>query len=273
MKSSTIHIILVICLIVIAVLLTIIIMHRTSPPSPSPSPSSPSSLPTYNNILSGNSTQQSPKGFFESPISLKRLFPNSPYRYDSGYWLDPWYWWYGDDYYRRNRNVYRGSTGSNINNTNNTNNTYNYNTKSNIEPNIEPNREPNREPNPESSLTGRQQLIFGHITPTITNRLPHTQLIAPSLDSTFPLPTLSGSFMPEEMPLPSLMQVYSQPNSLDMLKNNSASSYNSSRMDNSASMQDNIASSVDIQASQDIGMQGNNPIHVPELHPIIAMQH
>ena len=41
--------------------------------------------------------------------------------------------------------------------------------------------------------------------------MPTTKLIPPSAGSIFPLPTLSSSVMPEQIPIPSLMPSYSPP--------------------------------------------------------------
>jgi hypothetical protein len=183
MKSSIINIILVICLIVIAVLLTILIMSRYSHTN---AVSSASSASTANSIKQASQQQQL------LPIKGQYI-AESPYYYDSGYWLDPWYWWYGDNYYRRNKQVYN-------------NNIHTVNNYSNGHGNaINPTHD-----KPNHTSMPIVQPTLGQITPNITDRLSRQQLIAPSEDSIFPLPTLSSqiNILPEQVQLVSDLPVY-----------------------------------------------------------------
>jgi len=183
----------------------------------------------------------------------------SPYYYDSGYWLDPRYWWYGDDYYRRHHN-------NNYNHNHNYNHNYNHN-------------QPTQPPHP--TIPGTHptmpvvQPTLGQIAPTIGNRLPRQQLIAPSEDSVFPLPTLASPIhnLPEQIHLESDLPVFAPPIPQPPIEMTNHRLPIVDSVDNGSTMPDNRPAPVDIQASQNIGMSGNNSIHVPEIQPVIAMQH
>jgi hypothetical protein len=119
------------------------------------------------------------------------------------------------------------------------------------------------------------QPTLGQITPTIGNRLPRPQLIAPSEDSVFPLPTLASPIhnLPEQIHLESDLPVFAPPIPLPPVEMPNHRLPGVGAVGNVSTMPDNRPAVVDIQASQDIGMGSNNPIHVQEIQPVIAMQH
>ena len=235
MKSNTVNIILVICLIVIAVLLTILIMKRNIPtPKPNTKPEKQLLQP-------------------QTPYIVE-----SPYYYDSGYWLDPRYWWYGDDYYRRHH--------SNNNHNHNYNHNYNHNQNHN---------QPTHSIQPTHPTMPVVQPTLGQITPTVGNRLPRPQLIAPSEDSVFPLPTLASPIhnLPEQIHLESDLPVFAPPIPQPPVEMSNHRLPIVDSVSNVSTMPDNRPALVDMQASQNIGMSGNNPLNVQEIQPVIAMQH
>jgi hypothetical protein len=150
----------------------------------------------------------------------------SPYLYDSGYWVSPDAWWMGPgDGATYVRNHYKNKN----NNKNNYNYNYYYDKNSSGE-----------NPTPSATMS-------------IQNILPTGTLIAPSQDSTFPLPTLAapgGMISPDAVPINTVQSPAEMPQRQlpDLVQNNIPS----------ATIADSMAAKVDIQASQVIGMRGGN---------------
>jgi hypothetical protein len=165
MKQTITNIILIICLIVIAVLLTILVMQRTK------------------SIDTPQTTQKQ-----STHLDI------TPYYYDYGYWYNPLYWWYGNDYHRHRRH------------NNNYNYNYNYQTPTPT-PTLTPTSTPTLTPTSTPTLTPTQILTpiptlgMGDTESNIIDVIPTPQLIAPIANSVFPLPTLVSPHLPEEIPI------------------------------------------------------------------------
>jgi len=176
-----------------------------------------------------------------------KYITQSPYYYDSGYWLDPWYWWYGDKYYRQNRQVYN----NNIHTVNNYSNSHGHGNDHGNATN----------PTHEKTIHTMPivQPVLGQMTPLITDKLPRPKLIAPSEDSIFPLPTLASSiqFLPEQVTMPSLVSYYTPSMPINPVEMPNHSLPRNDSVDNvstmSMPMPDNLPAPVDIMASQSIG--------------------
>jgi hypothetical protein len=165
MKQIIINIILIICLIIIAILLTVIAMQRT-------------------------------KNYDTPHIKQKQSIRSeiTPYYYDSGYWYNPYYWWYGNDYYRYRRH-------NNYNHNHNYNYNYNYNYPKHIIPN--PNTKPNPNIIPIPTINTSSIPTIGAVDSetSMIEVIQSPELIAPTTNSIFPLPTLVSQHLPEEIPI------------------------------------------------------------------------
>ena len=99
----------------------------------------------------------------------------------------------------------------------------------------------------------------------IMDILPTGQLIAPSQDSVFPLPTLASPGM--MIPPDAMSGNITQPQLSDLAIQNTVPTM----------MADSMAAAVDMQASQVIGMRGGNnldtAVSVPEITPSITQLH
>ena len=157
---------------------------------------------------------------------------DSPYLYDSGYWVSPNAWWMSPD---------DGNTFVRNNYKTNYNYYYDKHTGANkpVPTTTAASLEMHPQPNPTPSAT------MG-----IQNILPTGQLISPNQDSAFPLPTLAAS---GEMVPPVDMPNRQLP---DLVRSNNISP---------AVMADSMAAKVDMQASQLLGIRGgNNPLELTE---------
>lgn len=190
---------------------------------------------------------------------------DSPYLYDSGYWVSPDSWWMGPDagnYYVRNH--YK------------TNNYY-YDKQSNSNkpvPTTTMIKPTTTTASPTAAITIPGATLptttasMGMAIPTpsmIMDILPTGQLIAPSQDSVFPLPTLATPGM--MIPPDAMNGNITQPQLSDLSMQNTVPTM----------MADSMAAAVDMQASQVIGMRGGNnldsAISVPEITPSITQLH
>jgi len=194
---------------------------------------------------------QSTAATISNPTIIRNAPPvilDSPYLYDSGYWVSPDAWWMSPD---------AGNTY--VRNNYKTNYNYYYDKHANgnkpvptttISPSIEMHPQPNHTP---SATMG------------IQNILPTGTLVSPSQDSVFPLPTLAA---PGRMVAPNAVAINTVQIPVDMphrqlpelVKNDIPP----------AIIADSMAAKVDVQASQLLGMRGGNT-HldpaVPEVMP------
>lgn len=200
------------------------------------------------------------------PTIVRNMPPvilDSPYLYDSGYWVSPDSWWMGPDagnYYVRNNyktNNYYYDKQTNSNKPITTTTTTASPTVAITIPGTTI---------PTTTVSMGMPAPQPNSTPSmIMDILPTGQLIAPSQDSVFPLPTLAtpGMMIPPDTMIGNITQ--SQISNLAML--NTVPTM----------MADSMAAAVDMQASQLVGMRGGNnldtAVSVPEITPSITQLH
>lgn len=197
-----------------------------------------------------------------SASNMPPVILHSPYLYDSGYWISPDSWWMGSD------------TGNHyVRNHYKTNNYY-YDKNNGNKP--IPSTTTTTSPTaalaiPDTSIsttTASMEMTTPQPTQTssmIMDILPTVQLIAPSQDSVFPLPTLATPGM--MIPPNAMNGNITQPQLSDLAMLNTIPTM----------MADSMAAAVDMQASQLVGMRGGNnldtAISVSEITPSITQLH
>lgn len=237
MNRNTLKNVIIGLLIVIIILLVLLYIYHSRNSSPSAS--------TTNAI--------STSGASSYPSIVQNVQPvilESPYLYDSGYWVSPDSWWMGSDtgnYYVRNN--YK------------TNNYY-YDKQSNGNKPVPTTT--NVLPTTNTTLGMPLPNPTPSATMSIQNILPTGQLIAPNQDTVFPLPTLAA---PSMIPFNSTMMNSIQP----------PTNITQPQISNSdpTMIADSMSAKIDIQASQMMGMRGGNNLEsaVPEVIPTITQLH
>lgn len=225
-KQSSLNKIIIGLLVVIIILLVIIFFKRPH--------STPSNVINTKPLVNPNMVLGQP------PVILE-----TPYFYDN--WLDPDWWWGGN-----------GDTTY-------VNNYYYDNNKPKPPPT--PTSAPTLAPAPtlasapglplpDPTLAALAPLPAGVSDPTIGNQssLPTAQLIFPSMDSIFPLPTLGP--IPEEVPIPALQIPPQVESGVDMPFRHLPGQPGSRQQ--SQMFPDSQAARGDAMASQVLGMRGGN---------------
>jgi hypothetical protein len=215
------QILIVTLLVIIIILLVAIFLHNYRPSSIT---------------IPSNTRANTNLAYSEQPVIL-----DSPYYYDSGYWFNPDWWWRGYDYVTNNY-YYQ-----------NHNRNHNHNHRDgDSHHDIRP--RPTNSPMPTTSLTTPSPIPTGNESnPIIQSLLPTGQLIAPSQNSVFPLPTLVSSLAP--IPIPSIASPVQLQSSIEMQNQRLPALINPV---NPEVIPDNMAARIDQQASQVIGMRGGN---------------
>ena len=234
MNQKTLKNIIIGLLIVIIILLVLLYLHN----------SRSASIPSNTNAVVGT------MGNASNPTIVRSVSPvilDSPYLYDSGYWVSPDAWWMSPD----SGNTY-------VRNNYKTNYNYYYDkhtgehkpipTSTNA---LATTQEMSPQPNPTPSA------IMG-----IQNILPTGNLVAPSQDSIFPLPTLAtpGVIMPPDAVVMNTIQTpveMSHRQLPELIRNDIPQ----------VLIADSMAAKVDTQASQLLGMRGGNNHLEPPVPP------
>jgi len=206
----------IIGLLVIIILLLLYLYYSKATPIPSANTTSNTNIPTVEKS--------------SLPVIL-----DSPYLYDSGYWVSPDAWWMSPD---------AGSTY--VHNNYKTNYNYYYDKATNSTKPI---------PTTTTAMSTPAMSTSALSTPAFTGMQPPqpnstssatlpsiqatNQLISPSQDSIFPLPTLASL---SQIPTPTTLSAMQQPEQIPI----------------SSIMADSMAAKVDIQASQLLEMRAGN---------------
>lgn len=190
-----------------------------------------------------------------APLGQQPVILESPYFYDSGYWLDPDWWWGGDS------NTYVNNYYYDNNN--------NGKPKPTTAPTMSPTGAPTLAPSPSLPEPTMSLLpipsIISEPTNEIQNILPTGQLIAPSQDSIFPLPTLAA--LSGSVPIPSMQPPAELLSGIDMPNNRLPTLVNNVQQQ---IIPDSKAAKMDVMASQILGMRGGNT-HLDPAVPEITM--
>jgi hypothetical protein len=237
MNQNTLKNVIIGLLIVIIFLLVILYLHR-SRPQPTVAATKPTTYPTI--------VKSAP------PVIL-----DSPYLYDSGYWLDPDLWWGGN-----------GGETTYVNNYYYNQNNHNNHNKPTTTHAMTPST---TSAIPGPTITLAHEPTLGLAPPTglpeptngIQSILPTGQLIAPSQDSIFPLPTLAS--IPEQIPIPSIEAPPQIQPPVEMTHQRLPALVNNGSGSHRQMIPDSQAAKVDVMASQMLGMRGGNA------HPEISM--
>ena len=240
MNQNTLKNIIISLLVIIIILLVLLYLYhsRATP------------IPSSTNTISKSSNSSNPT----IVKSVPPVILDSPYVYDSGYLVSPDEWWMGTDAgdtyvhnnYKTNYNYYYDKA-TNSNKPIPTTTTASATTSATLSQGMLP---PQPNPTPSTTISGIQEI------------LPTGQLISPSQDSIFPLPTLAApcSIIPPnvgQMPTLSLSAMQQQIPIPSMISNS-------------------MAAKVDILASQLLGMRGGNTNlepSIPEMQPNISQAH
>jgi hypothetical protein len=248
MNKKTLYLIIVLFCIAIVGLLIVLVLTRNNVMTNSTTTTNkqhPNQVQQQGNgrLYLTSNLPQGPNFIIQEPPPP--LVAGSPYFYDTGYWLDPWNWW--------------SSRSTNYNNNNNNNNSTVIYNGGHIHKGY-------NEQTPMTTYTNTTVVpTLGQITPQITNSLPTPQLIAPSQDSVFPLPTLASPLMPEQIALQSLsLSQNTQPP-----PNVSGEIIPLITAPEMRIVPDNQAVPVNVEASQQLGMQGGNVHLDPNVPQII----
>jgi hypothetical protein len=225
MNQKTLKNVIIGLLVVIIILLVLLYLHN----------SKSTSTPSNTNAVVGN------MGTASNPTIVRSVPPvilDSPYLYDSGYWVSPDTWWMSPD---------AGNTY--VRNNYKTNYNYYYDKHAD-----------GHKPAPTrttASTATQGMLPQPNPTPSATmgiqNILPTGNLVAPSQDSVFPLPTLAtpGVIVPPDAVAINTIQTpveMSHRQLPELIRNDIPQTL----------IADSMAAQVDTQASQLLGMRGGN---------------